>query len=130
MFACNGILFNHESPMRSTGFVTRKITEALSKIVFGQLDTLRMGNLDAERDWDTPKITGNAMVNDAATGSSDYVIATGRNHTVREFILEATKTLEFKLNGLAADKRNKGLLLPSTLICFSVKLISNSTIAQ
>ena len=111
MFACNGILFNHESPMRSTGFVTRKITEALSKIVFGQLDTLRMGNLDAERDWGHAKdYVEMQWLMMQQQVPSDYVIATGRNHTVREFILEATKNIGIQIEWTGSGQMEQGFV--------------------
>lgn len=87
MFACNGILFNHESPLRGETFVTRKITRAVSKIALGLQDKLYMGNIDSKRDWGHAKDYVEAMwlilQQDTA---EDFVIATGVTTTVREFI--------------------------------------------
>ena len=90
MFACNGILFNHESPVRGETFVTRKITRALSRIKLGLQDCLFLGNLDARRDWgfagDYVEAMWLMMQQDKP---DDYVIATGETHSVREFLDEA-----------------------------------------
>jgi GDPmannose 4,6-dehydratase len=86
MFACNGILFNHESPRRGETFVTRKITRAVARILAGQQSKLYMGNLDAKRDWGYAKDYVQAMwlmlQQDKPT---DYVVATGVGASVREF---------------------------------------------
>ncbi|NMG10141.1 GDP-mannose 4,6-dehydratase [Brasilonema sp. UFV-L1] len=87
MFACNGILFNHESPRRGETFVTRKITMAVARIVAGKQKKLYMGNLDAKRDWGYAKDYVKAMwLMLQQTAPDDYVIATGETHTVREFL--------------------------------------------
>jgi len=87
LFACNGILFNHESPRRGETFVTRKITRAVARIVAGQQQKLYLGNLDAKRDWGYAKDYVKAMwlmlQQDTA---DDYVIATGETHSIREFL--------------------------------------------
>ncbi len=101
MFACNGILFNHESPLRGETFVTRKITRAVSKIALGMQDCLYLGNMDAKRDWGHAKDYIKAMwlilQQDTA---EDYVIATGVTTTVRDFVrmafAEVGIELEFK----------------------------------
>ena len=87
IFACNGILFNHESPRRGETFVTRKITRGLSRIVCGLEDTLYLGNIDAKRDWGYAKdyVEGMWMMLQSDK-PDDYVLATGETHTVREFI--------------------------------------------
>jgi len=87
LFACNGILFNHESPRRGETFVTRKITRAVARILAGQQDTLLLGNLDAKRDWGYAKDYVEAMwlMLQQAT-PEDYVIATGETHSIREFL--------------------------------------------
>ena len=86
MFACSGILFNHESPSRGIEFVTRKITDGVARIYHGLTDELRLGNLDAKRDWgfagDYVEAMWMMLQRDTA---NDYVIATGETHTVREF---------------------------------------------
>jgi GDPmannose 4,6-dehydratase len=87
MFACNGILFNHESPVRGETFVTRKITRAASKIAFGLQDTLYLGNLDAKRDWGHAKDYVKMMwMILQAKEAEDWVIATGQTTTVRDFV--------------------------------------------
>jgi GDPmannose 4,6-dehydratase len=105
MFACNGILFNHESPVRGETFVTRKITRAASKIALGLQDKLYLGNLDAKRDWGHAKDYVRMMwmilqVKDP----EDWVIATGQTTTVRDFVRMAFAytgiTLEFKGEGI------------------------------
>jgi len=87
MFACSGILFNHESPRRGLEFVTRKITDAVAKIKLGMQDELRLGNLDAKRDWGFAGDYVRAMwlMLQQAT-PDDFVIGTGETHTVREFV--------------------------------------------
>jgi GDPmannose 4,6-dehydratase len=90
MFACNGILFNHESPRRGETFVTRKITRAVAHIQAGLQEKLYMGNLDAKRDWGYAKEYVEAMwLMLQQDKPDDYVIATGETHTVREFLEEA-----------------------------------------
>jgi len=92
MFACNGILFNHESPVRGETFVTRKITRALARIKLGLEDQLYLGNLDAKRDWgharDYVKMQWMMLQQDKP---DDYVIATGQQYTVREFVIRSAK---------------------------------------
>ena len=87
LFACSGILFNHESPRRGKEFVTRKITDAVARIKLGTQKELRMGNLDAKRDWgfsgDYVRAMWMMLQQDAP---SDYVVATGETHSVREFL--------------------------------------------
>ncbi len=90
LFACNGILFNHESPRRGPTFVTRKITRALARIVAGQQKKLYLGNLDAKRDWGYAQDYVEAMWRMLQQPEpEDYVVATGETHSVREFLTEA-----------------------------------------
>lgn len=111
MFACNGILFNHESPLRGETFVTRKITRAVAKIALGLQSDLYMGNLDARRDWGHAKDYVEAMwrilQQDVA---EDYVIATGITTKVRDFIKMAFDEvgLKIKFEGEGVDE--KGIL--------------------
>jgi len=105
MFACNGILFNHESPVRGETFVTRKITRAASKIALGLQDKLYLGNLDAKRDWGHAKDYVQMMwLILQADEPEDWVIATGETTTVRDFVrmsfLYAGIELEFKGEGI------------------------------
>ena len=92
MFACNGILFNHESPRRGETFVTRKITKALARMKFGLQDKLFLGNLEAKRDWGyAPDFVQAMWLMLQQNEPDDYVIATGETHSVREFLEEAFK---------------------------------------
>ena len=95
MYACNGILFNHESPRRGETFVTRKITRAATRIKEGLQDKLYLGNLDAKRDWgfagDYVEAMWLMLQQDKA---EDYVIATGETHSVREFLDEVFGILD------------------------------------
>lgn len=105
MYACNGILFNHESPLRGETFVTRKITRAVAKMSLGLQDKLHMGNLDAKRDWGHAKDYVEAMYLILQQEQpEDYVIATGVTTTVREFIRmafsEVGVEVEFKGEGV------------------------------
>ncbi|MEO6729911.1 MAG: GDP-mannose 4,6-dehydratase [Ferruginibacter sp.] len=105
MYAVNGILFNHESPLRGETFVTRKITIAVSKIVTGQEDLLRLGNLEAKRDWGHAKdyVEGMWLMMQQEV-PEDFVLATGITTTVRDFVrmafAEAGIELEFKETGI------------------------------
>jgi len=105
MFACNGILFNHESPRRGETFVTRKITRATSRIALGLQEKIYLGNLDAKRDWGHAKDYVRMMwMILQAEQAEDWVIATGKTTTVREFVrmsfLEVGIELEFKGSGV------------------------------
>jgi len=107
IFACNGILFNHESPVRGETFVTRKITRALAKIKLGLQKELYLGNLDARRDWGHAKDFVEAqwlMLQQQLP--EDFVIATGKQYSVRDFINEAAKNLNMKIiwNGKGVDE--------------------------
>ncbi|CDK30745.1 GDP-mannose 4,6-dehydratase [Candidatus Babela massiliensis] len=94
VFACNGILFNHESPRRGVDFVTRKITKAVARIKNGSTEPLYLGNLDAKRDWGYAKDYVEAMwLILQQDKPQDYVIATGEAHTVREFVEFAFKEI-------------------------------------
>jgi len=87
MFACNGILFNHESPRRGETFVTRKITRAIARILAGQQKKLYLGNLDSKRDWGYAKDYVQAMwLMLQQEQPDDYVVATGETHSIREFL--------------------------------------------
>ena len=99
MYACNGILFNHESPVRGETFVTRKITRALARIKLGLQDTLWLGNLDALRDWGHARDYVEAMWRILQQEEpEDYVIATGEQHSVREFVSAAAAELGIELS--------------------------------
>jgi len=105
MYACNGILFNHESPIRGETFVTRKITRATAKIALGLQDKMYLGNLDAKRDWGHAKDYVRMMwMILQADEPEDWVIATGKTTSVRDFVKmafgEVGVTLEFKGEGV------------------------------
>src|SRR5210317_2113327 len=98
IYACNGILFNHESPVRGETFVTRKITRGLARIKLGIQNNLYLGNLDAKRDWGHAKDFVEAQwLMLQQQQPDDFVIATGTQHSVRDFINEAAKNLEMKI---------------------------------
>jgi len=100
MFGCSGILFNHESPLRGLEFVTRKVTDAVARIALGKASELRMGNMDAKRDWGHAKDYVRAMwLMLQQDAPDDYVVATGRAVTVREMVEVA-----FAHVGLAPDQ--------------------------
>jgi GDPmannose 4,6-dehydratase len=105
MYACNGILFNHESPVRGETFVTRKITRALARIKLGLQDRLYLGNLNALRDWgharDYVEMQWLMLQQEAP---EDFVIATGEQHSVREFVEVAAQEL-----GIHVSWRGEGV---------------------
>ena len=109
MFACNGILFNHESPRRGEDFVTRKITVAIAKILSGRQEKLSLGNLNAKRDW--------GFAGDYVEGMwlmlqhdkpDDFVLATGETHTVREFVEAAFKEVDIEIEWRGTGVDEKG----------------------
>ena len=111
MFACNGILFNHESPLRGETFVTRKITRAVAKIGLGMENSLYMGNIDAKRDWGHAKDYVEAMWRILQQDvPEDYVIATGVTTTVRDFISMAFAEIGFKMRFEGEGIHEKGIL--------------------
>jgi GDPmannose 4,6-dehydratase len=105
MFACNGILFNHESPLRGETFVTRKITRAVAKMSLGLQDKIYLGNLDAKRDWghakDYVELMWKILQHDVA---EDWVIATGVTTSVRDFVV-----MSFREIGIELEFRGEGL---------------------
>jgi len=111
MFACNGILFNHESPLRGETFVTRKITRALSRIHLGLQDCLYLGNLDARRDWGHARDFVEAQwLMLQQESPSDYVIATGVQHSVRNFVNKAAMTLGIRLEWRGHGAEEHGIV--------------------
>ena len=111
MYACNGILFNHESPVRGETFVTRKITRALSRIYLGLQQTLYLGNLDAKRDWGHAKdyVEMQWMMLQQEQ-PDDYVIATGKQYTVRQFIELAADYLGIEIRWEGNGIEEKGYI--------------------
>lgn len=98
MFACNGILFNHESPRRGENFVTRKITRSVAKIYLNQIECFELGNLDSKRDWGHAKDYVEAMwLMLQRKEPQDYVVATGETHSVREFVEAAFAVIDRKI---------------------------------
>ena len=99
IYACNGILFNHESPRRGNSFVTKKIAESVAKIKQGKLKKIRLGNLDAKRDWGYAKDYVEAMwLMLQHETAEEFVIATGETHTVREFVEKAFKHIDIDIS--------------------------------
>lgn len=112
LFACNGILFNHESPVRGETFVTRKITRGLTRIKLGMQDVLYLGNLDAKRDWgharDYVEMQWLMLQQDEP---DDFVIATGIQHSVRDFVNAAAAELQMKIVWEGSGPYEKGYWL-------------------
>jgi len=109
IYGCNGILFNHESPVRGETFVTRKITRALARIKLGLQDCLYLGNLAARRDWGHARDYVEAMWRILQQPApEDYVIATGEQHSVREFVDEAARELGMRISWRGAGADEKG----------------------
>lgn len=107
IFACNGILFNHESPRRGENFVTRKITRSVAKISLNQLEFMELGNLDSKRDWGHAKDYVEAMwMMLQQEKAQDFVIATGETHSVREFLEAAFQVInrEIEWRGSGVDE--------------------------
>nr|WP_314898195.1 GDP-mannose 4,6-dehydratase [uncultured Flavobacterium sp.] len=110
IFACNGILFNHESPRRGETFVTKKITKAVAAIKKGKLDKLKLGNLDAKRDWGYAKDYVEAMwLMLQQEKAIDYVIATGKTYTVRQFVELAFKVVDIDIEWQGEGIEEKGI---------------------
>ena len=109
MFACNGILFNHESPVRGETFVTRKITRALARIKLGLQNCLYLGNLNARRDWGHARDFVEAQwLMLQQKKPEDFVIATGEQHSVREFVAAAGEALGMKIRWRGKGVKEKG----------------------
>jgi len=119
MYACNGILFNHESPKRGPRFITRKITIALGRIIRGEQDDLVLGNLNAQRDWGHAREYCYGMwLMLQQEKPDDYILATGKTHSVRDFANMAFKykgiTLEWKgegVNEVGIDSKTRKVLI-------------------
>jgi len=110
IFACNGILFNHESPNRGETFVTRKITRGLARIKTGLQDCLYMGNLDALRDWGHARdYVEMQWLMLQQSEPRDFVIATGEQHSVREFIERSAILLGMKVTWTGTGEEEKGI---------------------
>lgn len=111
IFACNGILFNHESPLRAETFVTRKITRALGRIMMGVQSCLHLGNLNALRDWgharDFVEMEWSILQQESP---DDFVIATGQHHSVRDFVVLAAKELGITLHFEGTGLQEQGVI--------------------
>ena len=117
IFACNGILFNHESPVRGETFVTRKITRALARIKLGFQKILYLGNLDAKRDWGHAKDYVEAQwLMLQQSRPDDYVIATGFQHSVRKFVDIAAKNLNMNITWKGKNLNEKGYVGKKVII--------------
>jgi GDPmannose 4,6-dehydratase len=111
LFACSGICFNHESPRRGLEFVTRKITYGLANVLTGEQKTIKLGNLDASRDWGYAKDYVEAMwLMLQQDKPDDYVIATGQTHTVREFVEKSFEVVGIKIRWEGKNENSKGIV--------------------
>ncbi|MEO6694382.1 MAG: GDP-mannose 4,6-dehydratase [Ignavibacteria bacterium] len=109
IFACNGILFNHESPRRGETFVTRKITRAVARIKHGIQETLSMGNIDSKRDWGfAPEYCEGMWRMLQLDEPDDFILATGETHTVREFIEKSFKEIDISIEWKGKDEDEVG----------------------
>ncbi len=110
LFACSGILFNHESPLRGQEFVTRKITDAVARIKLGRQQQLHLGNLDAQRDWGYAKEYVDGMWRMLQAERPDtYVLATGRTVSVRDFVTMAFRCIDVELSWEGAGVEERGI---------------------
>ena len=117
IYACNGILFNHESPVRGETFVTRKITRALARIKLGLQSVLYIGNLNAMRDWGHAKDYVEAQwLMLQQKKSEDFVIATGKQHSVRDFVNLAAKELDMKIDWKGKNINEVGIFEGKNII--------------
>lgn len=118
IYACNGILFNHESPRRGETFVTRKITRAAARIKHGMHEKLVLGNLDAKRDWGyAPEHVEGMWKMIQLDQPGDYVLATGETHTVREFADLAFRDMDMELEWRGAGVEEKGICKKRESLC-------------
>jgi GDPmannose 4,6-dehydratase len=126
LFACNGILFNHESPRRGETFVTRKISRAIANILAGKQDALYLGNLDAKRDWGfAPEFVQCQWLILQQDRPEDYVIGTGESHAVREFL-----NLAFSYAGIELEWTGEGLDLKGIVKSFKNDLSQHLKVGQ
>lgn len=110
LFACSGILFNHESPLRGLEFVTRKITHGLARIQYGLQDKIILGNLNAKRDWGyAPEYVEAMWLMLQQKQPDDYVIATGETHTIREFVELAFQAVGIEIRWEGTEGSEKGI---------------------
>ena len=121
IFACSGILFNHESPIRGEEFVTRKITKSLSEIKVGKRNILELGNLNSKRDWGFAKDYVEAMwLMLQQKKPEDFVISTNKNYTIKDFVNETAKNLGFKIKWVNKGKYEKGINLANNKVIIKI----------
>ncbi len=121
MYACNGILFNHESPLRGETFVTRKITRALARIILGLEDCLYLGNLNALRDWGHARDYVEAQwLMLQQDEPDDFVIATGQQQSVRDFVNAAASRLRMRIEWSGEGSEECGVLAEAPEECHAV----------
>lgn len=107
MYTVNGILFNHESPIRGLEFVTRKVSNGVAKISLGLADNLRLGNLEAKRDWGyAPEYVEGMWMMMQQKNPDDYVLATNESHTIRDLVNEACKVAGIPFSKIISTKEN------------------------
>ncbi len=124
IFACIGILYNHESPLRGEAFVTRKITSSVAKIKLGQLDVLKLGNLDAKRDWGYAQEYAQAMyLMMQEEVPQTYILATNRVQTVRDFVIMAFKAVDIELEFRGSDENEFAIDLKTRKVVLEVNPI-------
>ncbi len=127
IFAANGILFNHESPLRGIEFVTRKISNSVAKIKLGLQSELRLGNLDAKRDWGyAPDYVRAMWMMLQDSKPDDYVVATGETHTVREFAQEAFNALGMNWKDYVIEDKRLHRPMEVPLLCGSARKIEKT----
>jgi len=118
IYACNGILFNHESPIRGETFVTRKITRALARIKLGLQECLYLGNIGAKRDWGHAKdYVEMQWLMLQQEQPEDYTISTGEQHSVREFVEIAANYLDMKIVWDGSGVKERGIYQGNTIVC-------------
>jgi GDPmannose 4,6-dehydratase len=121
MYACNGILFNHESPVRGETFVTRKVTRALARIKLGLQDKLHLGNIDALRDWGHAKdFVEMQWLMLQQEEPDDFVISTGVQYSVRDFVNLAAKEIGINLKWEGSGTEENGIDVDSNKIIISI----------
>lgn len=121
LYACSGILFNHESPLRGLEFITRKITYGLARIKFGLQDKLILGNLNAKRDWGyAPEYVEAMWLMLQQTEPDDYVVATGETHSIREFVEHAFQSAGIEIGWKGAGVNEEGVDLRTGRVLIEV----------
>src|SRR2546422_10165941 len=128
MFACNGILFNHESPRRGLNFVTRKITRGITSIVTGEMQTLALGNLDAKRDWGFAGDYMEAIWRIVQHHEpDDFVIATEDTHSIRDFLKDTFSLVDLDWNDfvICEERYKRPAEVPALLDRKSTRLNSS-----